>query len=86
MLLLMQRRQLRGLEALSRQLQNIAIGGSLRSRIELHTDQPQLGAIVTAINHVLERAAPLAEPAATAATARSRRRSPCSATASMTWC
>ena len=61
-LLLMQRRHLRGLEELSRQLQNIAIGGSLRSRLELHTDQPQLGAIVTAINHVLERAAPLVEP------------------------
>ena len=61
-LLLIQRRQLRGLEALSGQLQNIAIGGSLRSRIELHTDHPQLGAIVTAINHLLERAAPLVEP------------------------
>ncbi|MCC7464363.1 MAG: EAL domain-containing protein [Gammaproteobacteria bacterium] len=60
-LLLIQRRQLRGLEELAQQLQNIAIGGSLRSRIDLHTDQPQLGAIVTAINHVLERAAPLAE-------------------------
>jgi diguanylate cyclase (GGDEF)-like protein/PAS domain S-box-containing protein len=61
-LLLIQRRQLRGLEEMSRQLQTIAIGGSLRSRVELHTDHPQLGAIVTAINHVLERAAPLAEP------------------------
>jgi diguanylate cyclase (GGDEF)-like protein/PAS domain S-box-containing protein len=61
-LLLIQRRQLRGLEALSGQLQNIAIGGSLRSRIELHTDHPQLGAIATAINHLLERAAPLVEP------------------------
>ncbi len=60
-LLLLQRRHLRGLEELSRQLQGIAIGGSLRSRIDLHTDQPQLGSIVTAINHVLERAAPLAE-------------------------
>jgi diguanylate cyclase (GGDEF)-like protein/PAS domain S-box-containing protein len=61
-LLLIQRRQLRGLEELSTQLQNIAIGGSLRSRIELHTDHPQLGAICTAINHLLERAAPLTEP------------------------
>jgi diguanylate cyclase (GGDEF)-like protein/PAS domain S-box-containing protein len=61
-LLLIQRRQLSGLEALSRQLQNIAIGGSLRGRVELHTDHPQLGSIVTAINHLLERAAPLAEP------------------------
>ena len=61
-LLLIQRRQLRGLEELSRQLQHIAIGGSLRGRVELHTDHPQLGSIVTAINHLLERAAPLAEP------------------------
>ncbi len=61
-LLLIQRRQLSGLEELSRQLQHIAIGGSLRSRVELRTDHPQLGAIGTAINHLLERAAPLAEP------------------------
>jgi diguanylate cyclase (GGDEF)-like protein/PAS domain S-box-containing protein len=61
-LLLIQRRQLGGLEELSRQLQGIAIGGSLRSRVELHTDHPQLGAIATAINHLLERAAPLVEP------------------------
>jgi diguanylate cyclase (GGDEF)-like protein/PAS domain S-box-containing protein len=61
-LLLIQRRQLSGLEEMSRQLQHIAIGGSLRGRVELHTDHPQLGSIVTAINHLLERAAPLAEP------------------------
>jgi len=62
-LLLIQRRQLRGLDALSHQLQQIVIGGSLRSRVELQTDQPQLDAIVTAVNHLLKRAAMLAEPA-----------------------
>jgi len=61
-LLLLQRRQLGGLEELAHQLQHIAIGGSLRGRVDLRTDQPQLGSIVTAINHLLERAAPLAEP------------------------
>lgn len=62
-LLLFQRRQVGGLEALSRQLQEIAGAGSLWRRVELQTDHPQLGAIVGSVNYMLERAAALAESA-----------------------
>ncbi|MGA2562553.1 MAG: EAL domain-containing protein [Steroidobacteraceae bacterium] len=53
----LQRRQLGALEEVSRQVQRTAIGGSLKTRIELHTDQPELAALVTAVNHLIARAA-----------------------------
>jgi diguanylate cyclase (GGDEF)-like protein/PAS domain S-box-containing protein len=52
----LQRRQLSALEEVSQQLQRTAIGGSLKNRIDLHTDQPELAALVTAVNHLLSRA------------------------------
>lgn len=57
----LQRRQLSALEEVSRQVQRTAIGGSLRTRIELQTDQPELAALVTAVNHLLARAAASAD-------------------------
>jgi diguanylate cyclase (GGDEF)-like protein/PAS domain S-box-containing protein len=57
----LQRRQLSALEEVSRQVQRTAIGGSLKSRIELQTDQPELAALVTAVNHLLARAAAAAD-------------------------
>ena len=60
-LFFLQRRQLSALEEVSRQVQRTAIGGSLKSRIELQTDQPELAALVTAVNHLLARAAVAAD-------------------------
>jgi diguanylate cyclase (GGDEF)-like protein/PAS domain S-box-containing protein len=53
----LQRREMKGLEELSQQLRRIAIGGRLAGRIELSTDNPEISAIGTAINHLLTRAA-----------------------------
>jgi ABC-type proline/glycine betaine transport system permease subunit len=39
-LLFLQRRTLTALRAVSQQVQRTAIGGSLKSRVELQTDQP----------------------------------------------
>src|ERR1700691_2411120 len=57
----LQRRQLTALEEVSRQVQRTAIGGSLKTRIDLTTDQPELAALVTAVNHLLARAAVAAD-------------------------
>ncbi len=67
-LYLLQRRQLRALEQVSQQVQRAAIGGQLANRIELQTDQPELAALVTAVNRLLARATTVAEavPAASA--------------------
>jgi len=54
-LFLLQRRQLNALELVSQQVQRIATGDSLDSRIELHTDQPELAGMVTAVNGLLGR-------------------------------
>jgi diguanylate cyclase (GGDEF)-like protein/PAS domain S-box-containing protein len=53
----LQRRELRAVEQLSQQLQKIAIGGRLAGRIELTSDRAEVSALVTAINHLLTRAA-----------------------------
>jgi diguanylate cyclase (GGDEF)-like protein/PAS domain S-box-containing protein len=58
---LLQRRQLQALDQVSQQMQRTAIGGSLKGRIEVHTEQPQLAALVTAVNHLLARAAAAAD-------------------------
>ena len=68
----MQRRQRGALEEVTQQLHRIAVGGSLRGRIELATDQRELAALVTVTNHLLARAATAAsesQPAAVAAPA-----------------
>jgi diguanylate cyclase (GGDEF)-like protein/PAS domain S-box-containing protein len=60
-LFFLQRRQLSALDEVSRQVQRTAIGGSLKTRIELQTDQPELAALVTAVNHLVARAASAAD-------------------------
>ena len=52
-----QRRELRDVSQLSQQLQRIAIGGSLAGRVDSGSSKPELSALVTAINHLLTRAA-----------------------------
>ena len=54
----LQRRDLKSVEQLSQQLQRIAIGGRLPGRVEVDSDKPEVAALVTAVNHVLTRAAP----------------------------
>jgi len=54
-LYLLQRRELRAVAAMSREVQRVAIGGRLSDRVELQTDQPELAALGTAINHLLGR-------------------------------
>jgi diguanylate cyclase (GGDEF)-like protein/PAS domain S-box-containing protein len=51
----LQRRQLNALEQVSQQVQRVAIGGSLKNRIDVQTDQPELAVLVTAVNHLLAR-------------------------------
>jgi diguanylate cyclase (GGDEF)-like protein/PAS domain S-box-containing protein len=57
----LQRRQLSALEQVSQQVQRVAIGGSLRSKIDLHTDQPELSVLITAVNHLLARVGAVAD-------------------------
>jgi len=52
----LQRRQLNALDQVSQQVQRVAIGGSLKSKIDVQTDQPELALLVTAVNHLLGRA------------------------------
>jgi diguanylate cyclase (GGDEF)-like protein/PAS domain S-box-containing protein len=54
-LYLFQRRELRAVADLSREVQRIAIGGRLSGRVDLQTDQPELAALGTAVNHLLSR-------------------------------
>jgi diguanylate cyclase (GGDEF)-like protein/PAS domain S-box-containing protein len=54
----LQRRDLKSIGQLSQQLQRIAIGGRLPGRVEVDSDKPEVAALVTAVNHVLTRAAP----------------------------
>ncbi|HLQ11806.1 MAG TPA: EAL domain-containing protein [Steroidobacteraceae bacterium] len=71
-LLFLQRRQRGVLEELTRQVHRIAVGGSLNRRVELDTDQREIGALVTVVNHLLTRAVrpePASPPAAPAAPA-----------------
>jgi diguanylate cyclase (GGDEF)-like protein/PAS domain S-box-containing protein len=56
-----QRREIRSVEQLSQQLQRIAIGGRLEGRIDLQSDQPEISALATAINHLLTRVSASAE-------------------------
>src|ERR1700728_924879 len=65
-LFFLQRRQLSALELVSQQVQRIAMGDSLNDHIELHTDQPELARMVSAVNHLLGRVAADADRAAAA--------------------
>lgn len=56
-LYLMQRRELRALARLSKEVQSASIGGRLAHRIDFATDQPDLAALATAVNHLLARKA-----------------------------
>ncbi|MBV8783030.1 MAG: EAL domain-containing protein [Gammaproteobacteria bacterium] len=57
----LQRRDIRNVLELSQQLQRIAIGGRLAGRVEVASDKPEVAALVTAVNHLLTRAAPATE-------------------------
>jgi diguanylate cyclase (GGDEF)-like protein/PAS domain S-box-containing protein len=57
----LQRRELENVGELSQQLQRIAIGGRLEGRVHLASDRAEVSALVTAINHLLTRAAPVSE-------------------------
>ena len=54
----LQRRELGSVGELSQQLQRIAIGGRLDGRVDVRSDRPEVSALVTAVNHLLTRAAP----------------------------
>jgi diguanylate cyclase (GGDEF)-like protein/PAS domain S-box-containing protein len=65
-LYVMQRRVRGALDEVTRQLHRIAVGGALRGRVELATDQREIAALVTVANHLLTRlanASPSAPPA-----------------------
>ncbi len=67
-LYLMQRREIRSVEQLSQQVQRIAIGGRLDGRVDLQSDQPEISALTTAVNHLLTRVSAATEREATHAT------------------
>jgi diguanylate cyclase (GGDEF)-like protein/PAS domain S-box-containing protein len=53
----LQRRELASVSQLSQQLQRIAIGGRMDGRVDVRTDKAEISALVTAVNHLLTRAA-----------------------------
>jgi diguanylate cyclase (GGDEF)-like protein/PAS domain S-box-containing protein len=57
----LQRRDLRVLSELSQQLQRIAIGGRLSGRVDVDSGKPEVAALVTAVNHLLTRSAPVTD-------------------------
>jgi diguanylate cyclase (GGDEF)-like protein/PAS domain S-box-containing protein len=62
----LQRRQRHALEEVTRQLNRIAVGGTLRGRVEHTSDQREIAALVTVANHLLTRASsavPESQPA-----------------------
>jgi len=65
-----QQRQRAALGELTREVHRIAVGGSLRSRVEVATDNREVSALVTVVNHLLTRAASV-EPHAQVAPAAS---------------
>ncbi|HEY2590909.1 MAG TPA: HAMP domain-containing protein, partial [Steroidobacteraceae bacterium] len=56
-LYLLQRRELKSVGLLSQEVQRIAIGGRLGGRVEVQTPSSEVSALMTAINHLLTRAA-----------------------------
>lgn len=57
----LQRRQLNAFHDLAQQVQRVAIGGSLRSRVEAAGDSSELAVLATAVNHLLARSTPVPE-------------------------
>jgi diguanylate cyclase (GGDEF)-like protein/PAS domain S-box-containing protein len=57
----LRRRDVHDLAELSQELQRTAIGGRLPARLEVTSDKPEISALVTAVNHLLTRAAPAGE-------------------------
>jgi diguanylate cyclase (GGDEF)-like protein/PAS domain S-box-containing protein len=53
----LQRRDVKSVAQLSQQLQRIAIGGRLPGRVDVASDKAEVAALVTAVNHLLTRAA-----------------------------
>ena len=53
----LQRRELTSVNELSQQLQRIAIGGRLDGRVDVRSDKAEISVLVTAVNHLLTRAA-----------------------------
>ena len=53
-LFFLQRRQLNALELISQQVQQVVPGDAHNSRIELHTDQPELAGMVAAVNRLMD--------------------------------
>jgi diguanylate cyclase (GGDEF)-like protein/PAS domain S-box-containing protein len=53
----LQRRELKVIGELARQVQRIAVGGRLGGRVELSTDHPDIGTLATSVNHLLTRVA-----------------------------
>ena len=51
----LQRREIRAVGELAQQLQRIAVGGRLSGRVELDTDQPEISALATTVNHLITR-------------------------------
>jgi diguanylate cyclase (GGDEF)-like protein/PAS domain S-box-containing protein len=54
----LQRRDVRGLEQLSQELQRISGGGKLPHRVEVASDKPEIAALISAVNQLLARSAP----------------------------
>jgi diguanylate cyclase (GGDEF)-like protein/PAS domain S-box-containing protein len=65
-LFFLQRRQLNALELISQQVQQVVPGDVHNSRIELHTDQPELAGMVAAVNRLIGRFATQADKRARA--------------------
>jgi diguanylate cyclase (GGDEF)-like protein/PAS domain S-box-containing protein len=64
-----QRREIRNVERLSQQVQRIAIDGRLEGRVDLQSDQPEISALTTAVNHLLNRVSATTEQGTTSGAA-----------------
>jgi diguanylate cyclase (GGDEF)-like protein/PAS domain S-box-containing protein len=52
---LMQRRELKAVYRLTKEIQSVSIGGRLGRRLDYDTDNPELAALLTAVNHLILR-------------------------------
>ncbi len=52
---LMQRRELKAVYRLTKEIQSVSIGGRLGRRLDFDTDNPELAALLTAVNHLILR-------------------------------